>query len=152
MLGNRGNHVNHAANRLRGIGQFTHSLTDVSNRIGHVPNRQQAVISQTTPLLRQLVGFFGSVGGALYVVRHFLNGRRHLVDGRGRLIGLAALLIKRLGLAQRQLRRPPGMLAHALASVGQARQGGLQAGFFAEHGQIELRLWATVVAVGQRDQ
>src|SRR3546814_11894220 len=65
----------------------------------------EAAYSQITPLTCQAIRLFGSMRGALHVVRDFLNGRCHLVDGRGRLIGLGTLLIEHLRAGRSEERR-----------------------------------------------
>ncbi|MNE31235.1 hypothetical protein D3C80_1247880 [compost metagenome] len=49
-------------------------------------------------MLGQLVGIACGMGGALHVVGDLLDGRRHLRDRRGGLVGFAALAVKHLRL------------------------------------------------------
>ncbi|MNH23006.1 hypothetical protein D3C79_828840 [compost metagenome] len=110
------------------------------------------MLRQVAALLGQMISVGSRRGGALHVVGNFLDGRCHLRNGRGRLVGFAALAIEQLRLGARQVGRLRGTRLHAHAGIHQAGQRGLQARFFTEDCQVQLALQAAVVAIGQGHQ
>ncbi|MNM89188.1 hypothetical protein D3C81_1014170 [compost metagenome] len=152
LLGDRGNHVDHAADRLGLLGQGIDGLADVVDRIAHAAHGLQALHGQLAALLRQLVGIARCVRRALHVMGNLLDGRRHLRDGGGGLVGLVALAVEHLCLGIGQVGRLRRPRLHPDPGIHQAGQGRLQACFLADDGKIQLALQAWVVAVGQCHQ
>ena len=152
LLGNRRDHIDHAADRLGLLGQGVHRLANVIDGIAHAAHGFQALQGQLAALLRQLVGITRCVRRALHVVGNLLDGRRHLRNGSGGLVGLVALAVEHLGLGIGQVGRLRRPRLHPDPGIHQAGQGRLQACLLTDDGQIELALQARVIAVGQRHQ
>jgi hypothetical protein len=78
------------------------SLANLVDRRVHGCHGAQALLRQLSALAGQLVGLRRGMCGADDVLGDFLDGRGHLGNGGGGLIGFTALTIQRLRLGTRE--------------------------------------------------